>query len=394
MKDEKAGKNVKHLLNPRVQHIQISGIRKFSNMVAQVPDAISLTIGQPDFATPAHIKQAGIQAIEDNQTIYTPNAGLLELRQAACHFVQTKYHLDYDAATEVIVTNGASEALDIAMRTILIEGTEVILPGPIYPGYEPLIRLSGANPVYVDTTGNGFKLNAQLLEEKITDRTRCIILPYPSNPTGALLTKEELADIAGVIGDKEIFIISDEIYSELIYGREHASIAAFSGMREKTVVINGLSKSHSMTGWRIGFTFAPAYLTEQMLKVHQYNVTCASSVSQFAALEALANGLDDAVPMQEQYLIRRDYVYDRLVAMGLEVEKPDGAFYIFPSVKRFGLSSLEFATKLLHQEKLAVVPGDAFSPLGEGYIRISYAYAMQQLEEGMNRLEQFIQSIS
>jgi len=385
---------VKHLLNPRVQHIQISGIRKFSNMVAQVPDAISLTIGQPDFATPAHIKQAGIQAIEDNQTIYTPNAGLLELRQAACHFVRTKYQLDYDAATEVIVTNGASEALDIAMRTILIEGTEVILPGPIYPGYEPLIRLSGANPVYVDTTGNGFKLNAQLLEEKITDRTRCIILPYPSNPTGALLMKEELADIAGVIGDKEIFIISDEIYSELIYGREHVSIAAFSGMREKTVVINGLSKSHSMTGWRIGFTFAPAYLTEQMLKVHQYNVTCASSVSQFAALEALANGLDDAMPMQEQYLVRRDYVYDRLVSMGVEVEKPDGAFYIFPSVKRFGLSSMEFATKLLHQEKLAVVPGDAFSPLGEGYIRISYAYAMQQLEEGMNRLERFIHSLS
>jgi len=363
-------------------------------MVLQVPDAISLTIGQPDFATPAHIKQAGIEAIENNRTIYTPNAGLPELRKAACQFFKTKYQLDYDAATEVIVTNGASEALDIAMRTILTDGTEVILPGPIYPGYEPLIRLSGAEPVYVDTTGNGFKLNAQLLEEKITERTRCIILPYPSNPTGALLTKEELADIASVIGDKEIFIISDEIYSELIYGREHVSIATFPGMREKTIVINGLSKSHSMTGWRIGFTFAPAYLTEQMLKVHQYNVTCASSVSQYAALEAMANGLDDAVPMQEQYLLRRDYVYDRLVAMGVDVEKPDGAFYIFPSIKRFGLGSLEFATKLLHQEKLAVVPGDAFSPLGEGYIRISYAYAMSQLEEGMDRLERFIHSLT
>ncbi len=363
-------------------------------MVLQVPDAISLTIGQPDFATPAHIKQAGIAAIENNRTIYTPNAGLPELRKAACHFAKSKYQLDYDAATEVIVTNGASEALDIAMRTILTEGTEVILPGPIYPGYEPLIRLSGAEPVYVDTTGSGFKLNAQLLEEKITERTRCIILPYPSNPTGALLTKEELADIARVVGDKEIFILSDEIYSELIYGCEHVSIATFPKMREKTIVINGLSKSHSMTGWRIGFTFAPAYLTEQMLKVHQYNVTCASSVSQYAALEALENGPDDAMPMREQYLVRRDYVYDRLVAMGLEVEKPDGAFYIFPSIKPFGLGSFEFATKLLHQEKLAVVPGDAFSPLGEGYIRISYAYAMPQLEEAMDRLERFIHSLS
>lgn len=383
---------MKHLLNPRVKEIEISGIRKFSNMVAQVPEAISLTIGQPDFATPSHIKQAGITAIENNRTVYTPNPGLLELRQAASQFVQQKYQLDYDPATEIIVTNGASEALDIAMRTILVEGAEVILPGPIYPGYEPLIKLSGAIPVYLDTTNTGFTINANMLEAAITEKTRCIILPYPSNPTGVVMTSEELAEIAKVIRDREIFIISDEIYSELTYGCEHVSIAIYPALREKTIVINGLSKSHSMTGWRIGFTFAPAYLTEQMVKVHQYNVTCASSVSQYAALEALTNGLDDARPMKEQYLFRRDYVYNRLLAMGFDVVKPNGAFYIFPSIKPFGLTSLDFATNLLHQEKVAVVPGDAFSPIGEGYIRISYAYAMSQLEEAMNRLERFIHS--
>lgn len=381
---------MEHLLNPRVKEIQISGIRKFSNMVAQVPDAISLTIGQPDFETPAHIKQAGIAAIESNRTTYTANPGLLELRQAACRFLQAKYQQTYDPQTEVIVTNGASEALDIAMRTILVEGSEVILPGPIYPGYEPLIKLSGATPVYVDTTETDFRLQARMLQEKITEKTRCVILPYPSNPTGVLMTQKELEQIAAVLKEREIFVISDEIYSELTYGDKHVSIATHPGMREKTIVINGLSKSHSMTGWRIGFTFASAYITQQMVKVHQYNVTCASSVSQYAALEALANGMDDAQPMKEQYLIRRDYVYDRLLSMGFDVVKPNGAFYIFPSIKQFGLGSLEFATRLLQQEKLAVVPGDAFSPLGEGYIRISYAYAMPQLEEAMNRLERFV----
>jgi aminotransferase len=384
---------VRHLINRRVTEIQISGIRKFSNMVAQYKDAISLTIGQPDFDTPAHIKEAAVAAIGNNRTVYTQNPGLPELRQAASDFLQRKYQLVYDPVSEVIVTIGASQALDIAMRTILDEGCEVILPGPVYPGYEPLIKLCGAVPVYVDTTRNGFKLSAELLREKLTEKTRCVILPYPSNPTGCVMNREELEEIARLLENKEIFVISDEIYSELIYGKPHSSIASFPAMREKTIVINGLSKSHSMTGWRIGFTFAPAYLTEQMVKVHQYNVSCASSISQYAAIEALTNGLDDAEPMKEKYVMRRDYVCDRLTAMGLDVVKPDGAFYIFPSIKPFGIRSFDFATRLLEAQKLAVVPGDAFSPLGEGYIRISYAYSMELLEEGMNRLERFVQSI-
>ncbi|NGQ94125.1 aminotransferase A [Brevibacillus sp. SYP-B805] len=384
---------MRHLINQRVREIQISGIRRFANMVAQVPDAISLTIGQPDFETPEHIKEAAVTAIGNNRTVYTPNAGLPELRQAASGYMKNKYRLTYDPANEIIVTIGASQALDIAMRTILEEGCEVILPGPVYPGYEPLIRLCGAVPVYADTRGNGFKLSAQLLQDCLTDKTRCVILPYPSNPTGCVMAAEELGEIAELLKDREIFVISDEIYSELIYGQPHCSIASFPGMREKTIVINGLSKSHSMTGWRIGFTFAPAYLTEQMVKVHQYNVSCASSISQYAALEALTSGADDAEPMKEAYGKRRDYVYDRLAAMGLEVTKPQGAFYIFPSVRKFGMGSFDFATKLLETEKLAVVPGDAFSAFGEGYIRISYAYSMAQLEEGMNRLERFVRRI-
>ncbi|BCJ87649.1 aminotransferase A [Effusibacillus dendaii] len=381
---------MEHLLNKRVKDIQISGIRKFSNLVANYQDAISLTIGQPDFYTPEHIKTAGKQAIDANRTVYTANAGLLELRQAAADFVKKKYDLIYQPDTEVIVTAGASEAIDITFRTILEEGCEVLLPGPVYPGYEPIIRLCGAVPVYLDTTQNGFKVNRQMIAQNITERTRCIVLPYPSNPTGCILNRAELAEIAELLQDKEIFIVSDEIYSELIYDSEHISIASFPGMRDKTIVINGLSKSHSMTGWRIGFTFAPAYISQQMVKVHQYNVTCASTISQYAALEALTNGIDDASLMREEYQIRRDYVYDRLQTIGLPVVKPQGAFYIFPSIQPLGLSSFEFAVKLLDEQRLAVVPGDAFSPLGEGYIRISYAYAMDVLKEGLDRLERFV----
>ncbi|CEH31649.1 aromatic amino acid aminotransferase [Aneurinibacillus migulanus] len=381
---------MQHLLNSRARDIQISGIRKFSNLVQKYDDAISLTIGQPDFATPEHIKDAGKQAIDQNQTAYTPNAGLQALRKAASAFVAQKYGLRYDAASEVIVTNGASEAIDIAFRTILEEGNEVILPGPVYPGYEPIIRLCGAVPVYADTRQTDFKMTAALINEKITERTRCVILPYPSNPTGCTLEQKDIEEIAELLADKEIFVISDEIYSELIYDGTHRSIAALPSMRGKTIVINGLSKSHSMTGWRIGFTFAPAYITEHMVKVHQYNATCASSISQYAALAALTEGIDDAQPMKDAYDKRRAYVYERLTKMGFEVVKPDGAFYIFPSIKKFGLSSFDFALRLLEEQRVAVVPGDAFSSYGEGYIRISYAYAMNVLEEGFDRLETFL----
>ena len=305
-----------------------------------------------------------------------------------------KYGLTYNAVDEVITTVGASEAIDITLRTILEEGSEVILPGPVYPGYEPIIRLCGGVPVHVDTTENEFKLSADLIRPHLTDKTRCVIIPYPSNPTGVVLGETELRAIAELLQDRDIFVISDEIYSELVFAEKHLSIATFEGMREKTIVINGLSKSHSMTGWRIGFTFAPAYLSQHMLKVHQYNVSCASSISQYAALEALTNGVDDAQEMKVEYAKRRDYVYDRLVAMGFDVVKPEGAFYIFPSIKKFNLKSFDFATQLLEQNRLAVVPGDAFSAYGEGYVRISYAYAMEILEEGMNRLEQFVQGLS
>src|SRR5579875_2161382 len=330
---------MEHLLNERVKSIQISGIRKFSNLVADYPDAISLTIGQPDFPTPSHVKEAAKIALDNNKTVYTHNAGLLELREAASDYLRVKYGLHYDATDEIIVTVGASQAIDIAFRTILEPGSEVILPGPVYPGYEPLVRLCGATPVYVDTTGNGFKLSASLLREKLTDKTRCVLIPYPSNPTGCVLHEEDLQEIANLLKDKDVFVLSDEIYSELIYSGRHTSIANLPGMRDKTIVINGLSKSHSMTGWRIGFTCAPAYITRQMLKVHQYNVSCASSVSQYAALEALQSGMDDAIPMRVEYEQRRDFVYDCLLHMGLDVVKPEGAFYAFPSIRHLGMTS-------------------------------------------------------
>lgn len=384
---------LQNLISARVRDIQVSGIRKFSNLASQYPDAISLTIGQPDFPTPAHVKEAGMAAIEANHTTYTPNAGVLALREAASRFLHEKYGLLYDPVEEVLVTNGASEAIDTTLRTILSEGDEVILPGPIYPGYEPIIRLCGAVPVFVDTRSSGFRMTAELMRPYLNSRTRCVILPYPANPTGAVLSKPELKAIANLLRHRPIFILSDEIYSELVYHGTHHSIASEEGIREQTIVINGLSKSHSMTGWRMGFSFAPAYLTRQMVKVHQYNTSCASSISQYAAIEALTYGKDDAVVMREAYQQRLEYVYRRLVAMGLEVVKPEGAFYFFPSIAGFGLASFDFAARLLDEERLAVVPGSAFSDFGEGYLRLSYAYSLEVLEEGLNRLQRFIEKL-
>ncbi|MFE4074244.1 aminotransferase A [Peribacillus sp. YIM B13477] len=379
---------MEHLINPLVKDVQISGIRKFYNMVADIEGTISLTIGQPDFSTPTHIKEAAKQAINNDYTVYTHNAGYLELREAASNYVKDKYKLNYDPANEVIVTSGASEGIDIAFRTILIPGNEVILPGPVYPGYEPIIKMCGATPVYADTTKNGFRLTADILEKYITENTRCIVLPYPSNPTGVTLTAEELLDIAELVRGKDIFILADEIYSELVFDQEHVSIATF--LKEQTIVLNGLSKSHSMTGWRIGLLFAPAAISQHLLKVHQYNVTCAASISQRAALEALTAGRNDAIPMKTEYARRREYVYSRLQAMKLEIVKPNGAFYFFIKLPEGYASSLDFCLKLVQQEKVAVVPGDAFSPLGEGYFRISYAYSMETLEKALDRIEAFL----
>jgi aminotransferase len=383
---------VEHLINPRVKEIEISGIRKFFNLVAGTEDMVSLTIGQPDFPTPLHVKEAGKKAIDENFTSYTHNAGTIELRRAAAEFVQKKYQLAFDPETEVIVTTGASEAIDITFRTILTEGVEVILPGPVYPGYEPIIRLCGAKPVYVDIRPTQFKFTADVIEPYITENTRCIVLPYPSNPTGVSLTQKELEEIANLVKGRNIFIMADEIYSELNFEQEHISIASY--LRDQTIVINGLSKSHSMTGWRIGLLFAPKEITQHLLKVHQYNVTCATTVSQAAALEALSNGLDDAVPMKLEYKNRRDYVFSRLCDMGLEVVKPDGAFYFFVKIPALTeeLNSFEFCLQLVERVKLAVVPGSAFSEFGEGYFRLSYAYSMETLKNGLDRLEIYLNS--
>ncbi len=382
---------MEHLINERVKSIEISGIRKFSNMVAGTKDIISLTIGQPDFPTPLHVKEAGKRSIDENFTSYTHNAGDIRLRNAASQFMKEKYNLSYQPESEIIVTVGASEAIDIAFRTILDEGSEVILPGPVYPGYEPIIKLCGAKPIYVDIRDHEFRFTAEVIAPYITEHTRCIVLPYPSNPTGVSLREDELRAIADLLTEKDIFILADEIYSELVYDQPHVSIASY--LRDQTIVINGLSKSHAMTGWRIGFLFAPENINKHILKVHQYNVTCATSIAQMAALEALTIGINDALPMKEAYLERRNYVYDRLNKMGLDVQNPDGAFYFFVKIPFNDISSFDFCLSMVKEEKVAVVPGSAFSSYGEGYFRLSFACSMETLEEGLNRIETYLKKV-
>ncbi|OIK08873.1 aromatic amino acid aminotransferase [Bacillus sp. MUM 116] len=382
-----------HLLSKTVKDIKISAIREIGNKVASDPFIINFTIGQPDFITPDSILEAGKRAIDERKTGYTHNSGVLELRQAASDFVKRRYQLNYRPEDEILITMGASEALDIAFRTILEPGDEVILPAPIYPGYEPLIRMCYATPVFVDTRKNNCKISAKLIEENLTEKSKCVVLPYPSNPTGTILNAQELEEIANLLRGKDIFIISDEIYSELTYGLKHISIASFPEMKEQCIVINGLSKSHAMTGWRIGYTLAPAYITDEMFKVHAYNCVCASSVSQYAAIEALEHDLTEVEEMRQQYEKRRNYTYQRITDMGLEAIKPDGAFYLFVSIEKTGLSSNEFIHQLVDEAKVAVIPGYGFSEYGEGYIRIAYACSMENLAEGMNRMKRFVQAL-
>lgn len=381
-------------MNPKVKDIQLSGIRQFFNRVQAYPKAVQLTLGQPDFDTPEHVKQAAKQAIDENHTRYTANAGLVELRKYASKFVENKYQLQYNPMEEVIVTVGASQAIDVTMRAILQPGDEVLIPAPVYPAYEPIIRLCGGTPVLIDTRETGFIVTVEQIKSQQTSNTKALILPYPSNPTGAVLTEEQRTELAAYLKNEDIFIVADEIYSELTYASPHQSIATFPGMRERTIVINGLSKSHSMTGWRIGFIFAPKEICKHLIKVHQYNVSCASSVSQYAALEALKNGQEDPLYMKEQYEKRRNFMMARLAEIGLPTVMPTGAFYAFPSIAESGLSSFDFAVKLLEEEELAVVPGDAFSYLGEGYVRLSYAYSLEELEEALLRLEKFWERIT
>jgi aminotransferase len=380
-------------IQPRVNKIQISGIRQFVSEMAAYPDAISLTLGQPDFETPKHIKEAAKKAIDENMTVYSPNPGFPHVRRAAADYAKSKYQLPY-CEDEVIITVGASEAIDVSLRTILEEGDEVIIPAPVYPGYEPVITMCGARAVFADTTETGFRLTIDLLEKHWSEKTKCLILPYPSNPTGAVLEEDELEKLASFLRSKNVFVLSDEIYSELTYDAPHHSIASFEGMKEKTIVINGLSKSHSMTGWRIGLLYADQTILKHILKVHQYNVTCANTIAQAAAFAALTAGADDAIPMKNEYKKRRDYCISRLSEMGVETIAPGGAFYIFADIQHFGLSSLSFARRLLSQQEVAVIPGSVFHSTGEGYIRLSFAASLSLLEAAMDRIEQFLASLS
>lgn len=381
---------MKHLLNNRVTRLQSSKMETFFDMASQYEDVIHLTIGQPDFPTPAHIKIAGQLAIENNHTTYPPTSGYTELLKVASNFLHVKYGLTYDPNHEILVTNGSTGGIYLALRTILSEGSEVILPTPIYPGYEPVIRLCGAKPIYLDTRDTGFKVTAEALQKKMSDNTRCVIIASPMNPSGVTLNQKEIKEIRDLLVDKDVMVVSDELYSELVFEEEHVSIAKMEGMKEKTIVINGLSKSHAMTGWRIGFAFAPRYLIEEMRKLQKYTMSAVSSISQVAAIEALTVGINDAQIMRDQYRVRRDYVYGRLQNMGLTVVKPNGSFYLFPSISKFGKTSSEFVVDVLKNAKVALIPGNSFTEHGEGYVRLSYIQPMQVLEEALNRLEKYL----
>lgn len=375
-------------IRPELHDIEVSGIRTFNNRVTGIPDMIRLTLGEPDFPTPEHIKQAGISAIQENFTNYTPNAGMPELLAAASTYFKEKYDLSYKD-NEIIVTVGATEAISVALQTILEPDDEVILPDPIYPGYEPLITLNKARPIKIDTTETNFKLTPEQLRAHITTKTKALIIPYPSNPTGVSLTKEELLALATVLKETGIFVIADEIYSELTYHQEHVSIAPM--LRDQTIVINGLSKSHAMIGWRIGFLLAPENLTKEMLKIHQYSVTCASSISQKAALEAITNGKDDAFQMRTEYKTRANFTQERLEKMGFTVIPPDGAFYFFVKLPdEITENSFDWAIRLAEEAKVAVVPGNAFSEKGDRYFRLSYATSFNNLAEALDRMATFL----
>jgi aminotransferase len=368
-----------------------SGIRKFFDIVSEMKDAISLGVGEPDFDTPWHIREEGIYSLEKGRTIYTSNAGLKELKIEICNYLQRRFELEYNFNKEVIVTVGGSEAIDIALRAMIEPGDEVLIPQPCYVSYHPCTVLAGGAPVVIELKGeNDFKLTRQQLLDSITDKTKILILAFPNNPTGAIMDYDDLKQIVDVIIEKDIFVISDEIYSELTYGKKHVSIASFPGMRERTIVINGFSKSYAMTGWRLGYAVGPALIIEQMIKIHQFAIMCAPSNSQYAGVEALKNGDADVELMRDAYDQRRRFLIHELRGMGLECFEPYGAFYVFPCIKSLGMTSEEFATRLLQEEKVAVVPGTAFGDCGEGYLRISYAYSIENLKIALERIEKFV----
>lgn len=381
-------------LSDRIVEIQPSGIRKFFDIVSEMKDAISLGVGEPDFDTPWHIREEGIYSLEKGRTFYTSNAGLKELKLEICSYLSRRFAVTYDPDHEVMVTVGGSEAIDIALRAMLNPGDEVLIPQPSYVSYVPCTILANGVPVIIDLEAKDqFKLTSEKLLEKITSKTKVLVLPFPNNPTGAVMKAEELEEIAKIVIEKDLFVISDEIYAELTYGSDHTTIAAFPEMKDRTVLINGFSKSYAMTGWRLGYAAAPRVILEQMLKIHQFAIMCAPTTSQYAAVAALRDGDKDVQVMRESYDQRRRYLIHAFKEMGMECFEPHGAFYTFPSVKRFGMTSDEFATRLLREEKVAVVPGTAFGDCGEGYLRISYAYSLKNLKEALGRMDRFVKKL-
>ncbi len=380
-----------HLLASKVTGIPPSGIRKFFDIVTEMKDVISLGVGEPDFDTPWHIREEGIYSLEKGKTIYTSNSGLMELRQEITLYLERRYKIGYDPKTQVLVTVGASEGIDLALRALINPGDEILIPEPSYVSYKPCTVLAGGVPVVIATKAeNEFRLTAEELEANITPKTKALILPYPNNPTGAIMRKEDLEKIVEVLKNKDIIVISDEIYAELTYGGEHISIASFPEMYEQTVVLNGFSKAYAMTGWRMGYAAGPQALIAAMTKIHQYAIMCAPSTSQYAGIQALRHGDEDVQMMRSSYDGRRRLLVQGFRDMGLDCFEPLGAFYVFPCIQKTGLSSNEFCERLLQEQKVAAVPGTAFGDCGEGFIRCSYAYSVENLKEALHRIEQFV----
>ena len=382
-------------LTESIQSVRPSGIRRFFDIVNEMDDVISLSVGEPDFQTPWHVREAGIRSLEKGRTWYTPNRGFKELREEITKFYKRKYNIEYDSQTDVVVTVGGSEAIDIAIRCMAGRGDEVLIPQPSFVCYEPLTVMAGATPVIIETKAeDNFRLTAQQLEEKITENTKLLILPFPNNPTGAIMERGDLEAIAEVIRRHDLMVLSDEIYSELTYnGKKHVSIAELDGMRERTVVINGFSKAYAMTGWRLGYALGPAEIIAMVTKLHQYCIMSAPTTAQYAAIEALRNGDDDIAMMREQYDMRRRLVVGSLNDMGLTTFTPEGAFYAFPCIRSTGLSSEEFCTRLLQAKHVALVPGSAFGESGEGYARLSYSYSVKHLKEALKLIKEFISEL-
>ncbi|MBP3332761.1 MAG: aminotransferase class I/II-fold pyridoxal phosphate-dependent enzyme [Clostridia bacterium] len=387
-------KDYSQLLSRKAQELKPSGIRKFFDMLDSMTDVVALTVGQPDFVTPWHIREAGITSLEQGKTYYTSNAGLLEMRKEICSYLARRFDLNYNE-NEIIVTVGGSEAIDIAFRAILNDGDEVIIPTPCFVCYDPLVKMAGGVPVPVVTEEkDNFKLTPEKLKAAITPKTKLLVMPFPNNPTGAIMTENELSEIADILRDTDIMVLSDEIYAEMTYGgKKHVSIASLPDMRERTVVVNGFSKAYAMTGWRMGYTAAPQPITKQMLKLHQFAIMSSPTTSQFAAIEALKNGDPDIEYMVGEYDMRRRYLVDGLRALGIPCFEPEGAFYVFPNVGVFGMSSEEFCERLLYEGKVAIVPGTAFGECGEGFARISYAYSLAHIKEALERIERFIKTL-